>query len=159
MSRLLTSDASAFSSSLKYEDIPPEALRIAKRCIIDGLGVMLAGTEQHALTIAATYLKTTGGAPVARVVGHADLRVSAQQAAFWNGLAGHVMDWDDTQVAEGPGRPYGLLTHPTIPPLSAALAVSELLGNVSGKAFLTAFVSGFEVECKVAEAINPDHYN
>lgn len=69
------------------------------------------------------------------------------------------MDWDDTQLAEGPGRPYGLLTHPTIPPLSAALAVSELLGGVDGKALITAFVCGVEVECKIAEAINPDHYN
>jgi hypothetical protein len=34
------------------------------------------------------------------------------------------MDWDDTQLAEGPGRPYGLLMHPTMPPLAAALAVA-----------------------------------
>lgn len=84
---------------------------------------------------------------------------TAPQAAFWNGLSGHAMDWDDTQLAEGPNRPYGLLTHPTIPPLSAALAISEMLGGVSGEALLTAFVAGVEGECKIAEAINPDHYN
>lgn len=68
------------------------------------------------------------------------------------------MDWDDTQVSVNPDRVYGLLTHPTIPPLTACLAVSEKLGRVSGKRFLTAFLAGFEVECKVAEAISPDHY-
>src|SRR3546814_12657579 len=73
------------------------------------------------------------------------------------------MDWDDTQLAEGPGRPYGLLMHPTVPPLAAALAVSDLVAveegrAVDGKRFLTAFNAGFEVACKIAEAIDPDHY-
>src|SRR3546814_8722798 len=73
------------------------------------------------------------------------------------------MDWDDTQLAEGPGRPYGLLMHPTVPPLAAALAVSDLVAAeegrpLDGKRFLTAFNAGVEVACKIAEAIDPDHY-
>src|SRR3546814_16136424 len=53
--------------------------------------------------------------------------------------------------------------HPTVPPLAAALAVSDLVAveegrAVDGKRFLTAFNAGFEVACKIAEAINPDHY-
>jgi len=157
--RTLTEDAAGFASSLAYEDIPQHTRHIAKRCIIDGLGVMLAGTEQEALKVAARYLDATGATPVARPVGNRALRVSPQQAAFWNGLAGHAMDWDDTQVAEGPDRPYGLLTHPTVPPLSAVLALSEVEPGTSGRDFLTSFVAGVEVECKIAEAINPDHYN
>jgi 2-methylcitrate dehydratase PrpD len=50
-----------------------------------------------------------------------------------------------------------LLTHPTLPPLVAALAIAERSG-ASGAAFLEAFLVGFEVECKIAEAIDPDHY-
>ncbi|TDK51353.1 MmgE/PrpD family protein [Antarcticimicrobium luteum] len=157
--RSLTGDAAGFAAGLAFEDIPAHTLHIAKRCIIDGLGVMLAGTEQEALDVAERYLAGTGATPVARPVGNRKLKVSPQQAAFWNGLAGHAMDWDDTQVAEGPDRPYGLLTHPTIPPLSAALALSEAEPGVSGRDFLTGFVAGVEVECKIAEAINPDHYN
>ncbi|MCG6929284.1 MAG: MmgE/PrpD family protein, partial [Desulfofustis sp.] len=49
-------------------------------------------------------------------------------------------------------------THPTIPPLAASLAVAEERGGVDGRTFLTAFLAGFEIECKIAEAINPDHY-
>ncbi len=154
----LTQDAAAFASSVGYEDIPEDSLHIAKRCIIDGLAVMLAGTEQEAMDVAHRYLSATGGQPVAGMVGNDKLKGSPQQAAFWNGLAGHVMDWDDTQVAEGPNRPYGLLTHPTVPPLSAVLALTET-NTVSGKDFLTSFVAGVEVESKIAEAINPDHYN
>src|SRR3546814_19351835 len=73
------------------------------------------------------------------------------------------MDWDDTQLAEGPGRPYGLLLHPTVPPLAAALAVSDLVAAeegrpLDGKRFLTASNAGFEVACKLPEAIHPDHH-
>ncbi len=157
--QLLTREAAEFAANLKYEDIPAEALHIAKRCILDGLAVMLGGSEQECIDVAERYIRNTGGNAQSRVIGDASLKVPAQLAAFWNGLAGHAMDWDDTQLAEGPGRPYGLLTHPTIPPLASCLAISDMLGGIDGKTFLTAFVAGFEVECKVAEAINPDHYN
>ncbi|KQT52484.1 MULTISPECIES: MmgE/PrpD family protein [unclassified Aureimonas] len=159
MTTSLTEDAARFAAGLSFSDIPPDVVRIARRCIVDGLGVMLAGSRHETLVVAERYLGRVGGHGVSRVVGHPALNLSAPQAAFWNGLSGHVMDWDDTQLAEGPGRPYGLLTHPTIPPLSAVLAVSESLGGVGGEALLTAFVCGVEVECKIAEAINPDHYN
>jgi 2-methylcitrate dehydratase PrpD len=156
--RGLTEAAGAFAAGVRYEDLTPEAVRIAKRCILDGLAVQIGGSEQSAIAVLDRYVRSIGGAGQSRVVGNAGLRVPAHLAALWNGLAGHAMDWDDTQLSESPGRAYGLLCHPTIPPLSAALSVADMLGNVDGKAFLTAFVAGFEVECKIAEAINPDHY-
>jgi 2-methylcitrate dehydratase PrpD len=90
-------------------------------------------------------------------------RLPAHLAALWTGTAGHAMDWDDTQLAEGPGRPYGLLMHPTMPPLTAALTLSDLVALETGKPvdgarLTTAFCAGFEVGCKIAEAIEPDHY-
>jgi 2-methylcitrate dehydratase PrpD len=155
----LTREAAAFAVGLTFDRIPDDALHIAKRCVLDGLAVMLAGSEQDCIDVAERYIRKTGGNPQSRVIGDAGLKVPAHLAAFWNGLAGHAMDWDDTQLAEGPGRPYGLLTHPTIPPLAASLVIADMLGGVDGKTFLTAFMAGFEVECKIAEAINPDHYN
>jgi 2-methylcitrate dehydratase PrpD len=44
-----------------------------------------------------------------------------------------------------------------MPPLVAALAIGER-ENCSGRAFLEAILTGFEVECKIAEAIDPAHY-
>lgn len=155
----LTAQASEFAVNLSFNDISDEALHLAKRCVLDGLAVMLAGSEQDCIDVAERFIRNTGGNPHSRVVGDASLKIPAHLAAFWNGLAGHAMDWDDTQLAEGPGRPYGLLTHPTIPPLAASLSIADMLGGIDGEAFLTAFVAGFEVECKIAEAINPDHYN
>src|SRR5262245_9024419 len=78
-------------------------------------------------------------------------------AALANGASGHAMDYDDTQLSTTPDRTFGLLTHPTVPAVSAALAVAELV-RASGAAFLEAFLVGVEVECKIAEAIDPSHY-
>ena len=84
-------------------------------------------------------------------------RTGAASAALLNGTSGHALDWDDTQLATSADRIFGLLTHPTVPPLAAALAIGERQ-RVSGRQFLEAFLTGFEVECKIAEAIHPSHY-
>jgi 2-methylcitrate dehydratase PrpD len=74
------------------------------------------------------------------------------------GTAGHAHDWDDSQVSRDPGHVYGLLTHPTMPPLSSALVMAQKLGGVDGKNFMLAFLAGFEVECKISEWMLPQHY-
>jgi 2-methylcitrate dehydratase PrpD len=159
----LTEAVARFVPALRFEDLGDEILRISRRCILDGLAVMLAGTEQPGMAPLDRFVRRMGGAPDARLFGEARTRLPAPLAALWNGTAGHAMDWDDTQLAEGPGRPYGLLMHPTVPPLAAALAVSDLVARergepVTGREFLTAFNAGFEAACKIAEAIDPDHY-
>jgi 2-methylcitrate dehydratase PrpD len=159
----LTQAASRFASELTFDGIDAETLRIARRCVLDGLAVALGGSEQHGMRPLLAYIDRLGGAADAPILGDTGRRVPAHLAALWLGTAGHAMDWDDTQLAEGPGRPYGLLMHPTMPPLAAALALSGVAAAeggepVDGRRFLTAFCAGFEVGCKVAEAINPDHY-
>jgi 2-methylcitrate dehydratase PrpD len=141
-----------------------EHLRLARRCVLDGLAVALGGSQQPGMAPLARYINATGGNGASRPLGGAgDLCLPAHLAALWTGTAGHAMDWDDTQLAEGPGRPYGLLMHPTMPPLAASLALIAQVANetgapVTGEQFLDAFATGFEVGCKIAEAINPDHY-
>jgi len=154
----VTKEAAAFVANLKFQDLPGEALRIAKRCVLDGLGLMFAGSDQPCTNIVKRQSMGLGIVPEATSLGAEATKLAAPLAALINGTAGHAMDWDDTQLSVTPDRIYGLLTHPTIPPLAAGLAVSEKIGRVSGKDFLTAFLAGFEVECKIAEAIRPDHY-
>jgi 2-methylcitrate dehydratase PrpD len=154
----ITKEACEFVFELRYEVLPAEALKIGKRCILDGLGLILAGSSQECTNIVRRHSQAIGQAKESTIFGKQPVKAPAALAALVNGTAGHAMDWDDTQVSVAPDRMYGLLTHPTIPPLTACLAVSEKLGHVSGKMFLTAFLAGFEVECKIAEAISPDHY-
>jgi 2-methylcitrate dehydratase PrpD len=159
----LTRAAAEFTATLRYADLDDETKRIARRCVMDGLGVALAGSEQEGMAPLRKFIERQGGSAEASLLGNRDAKLPAHLAALWFGTAGHAMDWDDTQLAEGPGRPYGLLMHPTMPPLVAALVMAEFVGQesgacVDGQRFLTAFCAGFEVGCKIAEAIHPDHY-
>jgi 2-methylcitrate dehydratase PrpD len=146
-----------FVVGARLAGFPGEAVAIAKRCIIDGLGVLLAGSTQSAGEILHAHVRGADERSDATVLGTRPFKTSAAAAALVNGTSGHALDWDDTQLATSADRIFGLLTHPTIPPLAAALALGER-ARVSGKQLLEAFLTGFEVECKIAEAIHPDHY-
>jgi 2-methylcitrate dehydratase PrpD len=146
-----------FVVGARFAGFPAEAVAIAKRCIIDGLGVLLAGSTQPAGEIVHEHVEGTDTRRDSTVLGPKPFKTSAANAALVNGTSGHALDWDDTQLATSADRIFGLLTHPTIPPLVAALALGER-ARVSGKQLLEAFLTGFEVECKIAEAIHPDHY-
>jgi 2-methylcitrate dehydratase PrpD len=146
-----------FIGRARFADFPSDAVAIAKRCIIDGLGVLLAGSTQEAGKILQEHVRGTDTRSESTVLGPAPFKTGAAAAALVNGTAGHALDWDDTQLATSADRIFGLLTHPTMPPLVAALALGERLA-VSGRALLEAFLTGFEVECKIAEAIHPSHY-
>jgi 2-methylcitrate dehydratase PrpD len=152
-----TSAVVEFISRARWRDLPADAVAIAKRCIIDGLGVMLAGSTQDASNILRGYLRGSDARAESTAFGPEVFKTGAASAALLNGTSGHALDWDDTQLATSADRIFGLLTHPTVPPLAAALAIGER-EHASGTQVLEAFLTGFEVECKIAEAIHPNHY-
>ena len=163
----VTAAVVSFIGATRFEHFPETAISQAKRCLIDGFGVVLAGSTVRGSTIVREYLSATAGASVgapspkgesrSSVLGPEPMSASAADAALANGASGHAMDYDDTQLSTTADRIFGLLTHPTVPALAASLAIGERL-NASGRRFLEAFLTGFEVECKIAEAIDPEHY-
>jgi 2-methylcitrate dehydratase PrpD len=154
----VTSAACAFIEGSGYGRLPAEAVRIARRCILDGLGLFVAGSDEESVEVLVKDARDIGGRADALLLGAGDLKVPANLAARVLGTAGHAHDWDDTQVSRDPAHVYGLLTHPTIPPLTAALVMAQKIGKVSGKDFVNAFVTGVEVESKISEWMLPDHY-
>lgn len=154
----ITEDAVAFIDQLTQDQIPPEALRIGIRCVVDGLGLYVAGSDHETTMIQAELAADIGGSPEALLLGKGDQRVPAPLAARVLGTAGHAHDWDDSQVSKDPDHVYGLLTHPTIPVLTASLVISQMLGGVSGQKFMLAFLTGFEVETKISEWMLSLHY-
>ncbi|HEX5606759.1 MAG TPA: MmgE/PrpD family protein [Candidatus Binatia bacterium] len=153
-----TAAAAAFIESVNYAAIPSDAVRIGTRCLLDGLGLFVAGSEEHSVEIIADEAAHTGGRPDALLLGRGSTKVPAPIAARVLGTAGHAHDWDDSQVSLDPAHVYGLLTHPTIPPLTSALVLAQKMGAVNGKTFMLAFLVGFEVECKISEWMLPQHY-
>jgi len=154
----VTRAACAFIEASSYDQLPAEAVRIARRCILDGLALYVCGSDEESVQVLIEDAKEVGGKPDALLLGGGDLKIPAALAARVLGTAGHAHDWDDTQVSRDPAHVYGLLTHPTIPPLTAAMVMAQKLGNVSGRDFVNAFVTGVEVESKISEWMLPDHY-
>jgi 2-methylcitrate dehydratase PrpD len=153
-----TAAAAAFVENVGFADIPAEAMRIGTRCLLDGLGLFVAGSQEHSVQLLIEEAEQMGGRPDALLLGRGNERVPAAMAARVLGTAGHAHDWDDSQVSRDPAHIYGLLTHPTIPPLTSVLVMSQRLGGVDGKSFMLAFLTGFEVECKISEWMLPQHY-
>ena len=152
-----TDAVAQFIARTTLADLPGDVIQQGKRCLIDGFGVILAGSTTEGSQIVREYVRTVSGKGEETVLGAKGLSAPAALAALANGASGHAMDYDDTQLSTTPDRTFGLLTHPTVPALVASLAVAERSG-ASGATFLEAFLIGFEVECKIAEAIDPEHY-
>ena len=156
--RSLTAYVADFIVETNPEDIPEAVAHLGKRSVLDGIGLAFAGAASETGRIVRRYLDTLSvSAEEGCAVIGSGMRVPARFAAFANGVSIHADDYDDTQLAVAKDRVYGLLTHPTAPALPAVLALAERAG-ASGRDLMLAYQIAVEVECKVAEAILPRHY-
>ncbi len=153
----LTKYVVEFVRNTNFTDLPPDVIALGKKSILDGLGLALAGSRAQNGKLFREYMASLGLTDRGTTVMGTKTKLPPRFAAFANGLAIHVEDFDDTQLAVGKDRTYGLLVHPTAPVLPAAVAYAENAGS-SAKEFLVAYHLGVEVECKIAEAISPRHY-
>jgi 2-methylcitrate dehydratase PrpD len=153
----LTEYVSKFVASTKYEDIPGDVIELGKKSILDGLGLALAGSRAQTGPICREYLEHLGVCGGKATIIGSSKKTSPRFAAFVNGVSIHADDFDDTQLSGSKDRVYGLLVHPTVPVLPALLALAESRA-ISGKELMLAYHLGVEVECKIAEAISPRHY-
>jgi 2-methylcitrate dehydratase PrpD len=145
-----------FVTRVRFRSIPHEVTERAKEHLLDGLATMLGGAAEPASGKIHSYLARLNGTEEATVLG-SRLKLPCQHAALANGVQGHVLDYDDVQLATYKSRPFGQQTHPTVPVLAAALATGERLRS-SGADFLAAYIAGVEVACRLADAIDPEHY-
>jgi 2-methylcitrate dehydratase PrpD len=152
----ITQEVANFIAKARYSDLPVQAVTLARGFILDGLGVALAGATDECARIVQAQIRQMSGKPEASILG-TGLRAPAAKAALANGVAGHAMDYDDTQLSTSKQAVYGLLTHPTTPVLAAVLATAEK-EKIDGKEFVLAYMLGVEVECRIADAIHPRHY-
>ncbi|CAL73984.1 Conserved hypothetical protein; Putative MmgE/PrpD family protein [Bradyrhizobium sp. ORS 278] len=147
-----TATLAAYVAELKYDDIPPEVLDRAKVLTLDFLGSAIRARREAESTpsvvkmLAALKLDAAGEATV-----FGDGRTwTPAVAALLNGTMGHSLDFDDTHADSS--------LHPSAPVVPAAFAVGEMVG-ASGREVLTAIVAGYEVCCRLGNALDPtSHY-
>jgi 2-methylcitrate dehydratase PrpD len=145
--RKVTQEIAAMTAALRFDDLPAEIVTVAKQCLIDWYGVTIAGAGEELVDILADELQ--GGAnDGASLVGRSG-RAALLDAVLINGAASHALDFDDVNSAMG--------GHPTVPVASAVLALAEVSG-ASGEDVITAFVAGYEAECRIGRLVGRSHY-
>src|SRR5688572_26563365 len=93
-----------FISRARWPEFPPPVVALGKRCIIDGLGVMLAGSTTAAAAILREHTRAGDTRAEATAFGPEPFRTGAASAALLNGTSGHALDWDDTQLSTSADR-------------------------------------------------------
>ena len=147
-----TATLAAYVANLRYDAIPRQVLERAKALTLDFLGsAVRARRDAESTPALLAMLKALGldNNGEATVVGDSKTWTPAV-AALLNGALGHSLDFDDTHADSS--------LHPSAPVVPAAFAVGEMTG-ASGRDVLTAIVAGYEVCCRLGNALDPtSHY-
>ncbi len=145
----LTEKLSAFSHSLSYDSLPGDVVSQARRCLMDTVGALLAGSRLSLSGRAGRRFADRVDEKGLSVVAGSSLKKSPMTAAFVNGMAAHALELDD-------GTKYATY-HPGASIVPAALALGEAEG-IDGRRLIEAIVAGYEVSLRIGTAINPGHY-
>jgi len=138
-----------FVENARFDDVPDSVKKKAKLAFLDWIGVVLGGSTHESSRLLFETLREFSGPGQASVLGFGKRR-DIFQAALLNGHFSHVLDYDDIHL--------GMIGHPSIPVFPCLLALSEWRKK-SGKDFLLAFILGVEIECRLGETVNPEHYD
>ncbi len=134
-----------FTAATRYEDLPAGARDMAKRCLLDTLGVTVAASTRgigHQALV--RMIRQSGGVGESSILGFGG-RAPAWLAAFANGAMARAVDFDDSHDES--------MTHPSSVVVPAALAMAERRGNVSGRELIRAIAIGNEILCRMGLAI------
>jgi 2-methylcitrate dehydratase PrpD len=131
----LTLQLGRFVADLSLRQIPAEGSATARTGIADCFGVLVAGARDPEIALVDRELGSSAaaGAATASLIPSGERR-SVESAALVNGVAAHVLDYDDVSLD---GHPSAVL-------VPAILAQGEASAS-SGAEMLTAYVAGFEV--------------
>lgn len=140
----------AFAAGLRLTDVPDDVVDAAIDCITDTMAVALGAWNDDTVRIVSELTQDNG--PCTRLADGAS--VGMRSAALANGVAAHVLDFDDWLPAAR--------VHPSAPLLPAVLATAESAtdrtGPPAGTRLLSAFIAGFEVQARIGAALTPTHY-
>lgn len=139
----------AFAARLRYEDIPANVVSRAVDLFVDWVGSALAGKGARPIETIAAFARTMGPASGPCEILADRGSSSALFAALVNGASSHIAEQDDVH--------NGSVFHPAAVVFPAALAVAQAT-NASGREFIAAVTSGYEVGIRVGEFLGRSHY-
>jgi 2-methylcitrate dehydratase PrpD len=138
-----------FSCGFEPRQLQAAHLRQVGRALIDTVGVALAGRAEPASQAARRYVSGRTGPSAASTAWGLGLALPPEEAALYNGVAGHVLDYDDVTSP--------LRGHPSIALLPPLVALAEER-DLDQARLASAYAVGFEVMVRLAHAMVRDHY-
>ncbi len=145
----ITSALARFLSSIRYEDLSPEAVHEARRAVLDWTGCALAGSAHPTVSVLLATFDELGSVPVSTVLGRRGRKLSLLDAPVANGQMGHVLDFDDTHLG-------GVILHTSTATLPALFALGER-NKASGRDVIVALAAAFEAGIRVGQAATSHH--
>jgi 2-methylcitrate dehydratase PrpD len=145
----VTQELARFVVESHWSAIPTAVKHEAKRALLNWAGCALGGSRDESVDMALAVLAEFSGRPQATLFGRSE-RTDILSAAALNGLCSNILDFDDTHLRT--------VIHPTVPVAAALFALADHT-PVTGAQLLHAFILGIEVECRIGNAISPEHYN
>jgi 2-methylcitrate dehydratase len=135
-----------YATELRYEDLPEDVVRIAKRSILDTIGCAFGGYAAGPSKIAIKLASDVTSKQPATVL-FSGIKTSPDLAVFANGVMIRYLDFNDAFVSltHGAGHPSDTI---------AALLTSAEIGARSGRDLVTATVLAYEVFCKIADVFD-----
>lgn len=137
----LSSQLAEWANGFSLAYAPADVVRNTKLRILDHIGVMLASGRLSNVEAAARAQRETDGGRGAHALWDQS-ETSITGAAFINGVAASVLEFDDTHIATN--------IHTTGVVLAAALAQAQY-GRTSGRQFLEAVLIGSELFCRLGQ--------
>lgn len=131
------------------EALSERARATARLGILDVVGCIVGGAPSETAAKARALAASFASQGTAAVLGTRQ-SYAAPVAAFCNGVAGHVLDYDDMNST--------MVAHPSVVLVPALLALAQSRG-AGGSQFLSAYVLGFEVNGHFGRAMVPAHYD
>ena len=118
-----------------WDSLSQEAIVAARRLVLDGISIALAGTEEEAMRILGEHYRGFGARGDCTAIGHG-FRTAPTLAAALNGASMHVLDFEPMWTPSN---------HALSTTLPAILALAETR-DVSGRDLITALVKGIELQ-------------
>ena len=134
-----------FAVNLQYKDIPTEAVKEAKRFLLDSIGCALAAVDNEDMNKAFQYIKALGGHEQATIMGYG-YKTNMPNAALMNSLLIRALDYNDIYWKQDPSHPSDIIP--------AALSTGEYR-KCSGKELITGIVIAYELEMRLCLAAHP----
>jgi 2-methylcitrate dehydratase PrpD len=135
----------AFAASCRWDQLPAETQAHARALLLDTFACGFGGSTAPGVEPLLKQVRVwkSAGGDQSSIIVFGD-KVTAPFAALANSTMMHALDWDDTIV-----RPA---IHTNVIVLPALMAAAEARGGIHGKEFLSAYVAGLEIACRLGRA-------